>query len=85
MAILKAYPKVKLKMGGYTDSRGNAAMNKKLSAERSRSVMDKVVGVGIAASRFESEGYGAEHPVASNDTPEGRQQNRRVDVRVTAK
>ena len=84
-AILKDYPNVKLKLGGYTDSRGNAAMNKRLSAERARSVMDKVIGAGIAADRLASEGYGAEHPVASNDTPNGHQQNRRVDVRVTAK
>ena len=85
VAILRAYPAVKLKMGGYTDSRGNAALNVKLSGERAKSVLDRVVAAGIAADRLASEGYGAEHPVASNDTPDGRQQNRRVDVRVTAK
>ena len=84
-AILKAYPAVKLKLGGYTDSRGNAALNKKLSGQRAAAVQAKLGAAGTAADRLASEGYGAEHPLASNDTPEGRQQNRRVDACVTAK
>ncbi|MCC3152210.1 OmpA family protein [Hymenobacter sp. BT770] len=84
-AILKAYPAVKLKLGGYTDSRGDAALNRRLSGERAKTVLNRLVAAGIAADRLASEGYGPEHPVASNSTPEGRQQNRRVDVRVTAK
>ena len=84
-AILKAYPAVKLKLGGYTDSRGDAAMNLKLSGERAASIKAKLESMGVAADRLEAEGYGAQHPLASNDTPDGRQQNRRVDVRVTAK
>ena len=85
VAILKAYPTVKLKLGGYTDDRGDAAMNLKLSGERAAAIKAKVEAAGIAAARLESEGYGKDHPLATNATPEGRQQNRRVDVRVTAK
>ena len=84
--ILKAYPKVKLKVGGYTDNTGNAAANKKLSAERAKSVVAALVRSGIAAGRLVPEGYGSEHPVCpANDTEECRAKNRRISVRATAK
>ncbi|MCU0353341.1 MAG: DUF937 domain-containing protein [Cytophagales bacterium] len=85
VAILKAYPKVNLKIGGYTDNTGDAKANLKLSGDRAKTVMDELVKRGIDAKRLASEGYGDQFPVASNDTPEGRQQNRRVSCRVTAK
>ncbi|MEQ1739532.1 MAG: OmpA family protein [Methyloglobulus sp.] len=83
--VLKAYPKVKIKIGGYTDNTGNANGNKKLSNNRANAVKKAIVSKGIAADRMDAEGYGSDHPVATNDTPEGRQQNRRIDVRVTEK
>jgi OmpA-OmpF porin, OOP family len=83
--ILKAFPKVKIKIGGYTDNTGNAKSNVKLSANRANTVTSTLIKAGIDKSRLEAEGYGSEHPVASNDTAEGRQQNRRIDVRVTEK
>lgn len=83
--ILKAYPQVELKLGGYTDNTGSADVNKKLSQDRADSVKRELVKLGIAASRLDAEGYGQEHPVASNDTAEGRAQNRRIAVRVTKK
>jgi OmpA-OmpF porin, OOP family len=83
--ILKAYPNVKLKIGGYTDNVGNAASNMKLSASRAAAVSAALTAAGVDASRLEAEGYGVEHPVASNDTEEGRAQNRRIAARVTAK
>jgi K(+)-stimulated pyrophosphate-energized sodium pump len=83
--ILKAYPGTNIKLGGYTDNTGNASANQKLSADRARSVMNELAGLGIAASRMEAEGYGQEHPVASNDTEEGRAQNRRISILVTKK
>jgi K(+)-stimulated pyrophosphate-energized sodium pump len=83
--ILKAFPKAKLKIGGYTDNVGDAAANLKLSAERATNVKAAIEGLGIAADRLEAEGYGQDHPVASNDTEEGRAQNRRIAVRATAK
>lgn len=83
--ILKAYPKVKIKIGGYTDNTGKAKTNQKLSDNRAKAVKQALVTQEIKAGRIDAEGYGSEHPVASNDTDEGRQKNRRIDVRVTEK
>ena len=83
--ILKAHPAVNVKLGGYTDNTGNANSNLKLSGERAQSVKKELEGLGIADSRLEAEGYGQEHPVASNDTEDGRAQNRRISIRVTKK
>ncbi|MBH8571005.1 OmpA family protein [Microvirga sp. STS02] len=84
-AILKAFPNATLKFGGYTDNKGKAAVNMSLSADRANAARNAVVGNGIDGGRITAEGYGDAHPIASNDTPEGRAQNRRVDVRVTKK
>lgn len=84
-AILKAYPKVHVKIGGYTDNTGNAKANLKLSAARAKSVMDGLVAAGVDKLQLESEGYGDQHPVADNSTEDGRAQNRRIALRVTAK
>ncbi len=84
--ILKAYPKVTLKIGGYTDNQGKADANKKLSAARAEAVAKALVDLGAAKARVDPEGYGAEHPVcAANDTDECRAQNRRIAVRVKEK
>jgi K(+)-stimulated pyrophosphate-energized sodium pump len=83
--ILKAFPNVKVKVGGYTDNMGDAAANLKLSTERAASVKAALVGLGIEQTRIESEGYGTEHPIASNDTEEGRIQNRRIAISVREK
>jgi outer membrane protein OmpA-like peptidoglycan-associated protein len=84
-AILKAYPKVKIKLGGYTDNTGDAAANLQLSDQRAKNVMAELVKLGVDPSRLEAQGYGDEHPVADNNTEEGRQLNRRISLRVTAK
>ena len=81
--ILKAYPKLKVKIGGYTDITGDAAVNQKLSQDRADSVMKELVGFGVSPDRLRAEGYGGDHPVADNSTEEGRQRNRRVALRVT--
>lgn len=85
VAILKEYPSVHIKLGGYTDNTGSIARNKKLSQERADSVMGELVRQGIDQARLTAEGYGPEHPVASNDTPAGRAENRRIAIRVTQK
>jgi len=83
--IMKAIPIVEFKIGGYTDSTGDPAENKKLSQARAEAVMNALIEQGIDASRLTAEGYGSEFPVADNNTPEGREQNRRVAIRVTKK
>ena len=83
--ILKAYPNVNVKLGGYTDNTGNADANLKLSTDRAKSVQAELVKMGIADSRLDAEGYGQTNPVASNETEEGRAQNRRISIRVTKK
>jgi K(+)-stimulated pyrophosphate-energized sodium pump len=83
--ILNEFPSVNVKIGGYTDNVGAADANLKLSGSRADFVKIALIGRGIAAERMETEGYGQEHPIASNDTDEGRQQNRRISMRVTSK
>jgi outer membrane protein OmpA-like peptidoglycan-associated protein len=84
-AIMKAYPNVEIKIGGYTDNTGNPKTNMKLSQDRANSAMTELVKLGVSVARMKAEGYGDQFPVASNDTPEGRAQNRRTSVRVTKK
>jgi OOP family OmpA-OmpF porin len=67
---------------GYTDSVGSDAYNLKLSQRRANAVRDYLVGHGISADRLSTDGMGESQPVASNDTAEGRYQNRRVEFRV---
>jgi outer membrane protein OmpA-like peptidoglycan-associated protein len=83
--ILKAFPKVKLKIGGYTDNVGDPKANLKLSQDRANTVMAELVKLGVDKARLSAEGYGEQHPVGDNNTEEGRQQNRRIAVRVTEK
>lgn len=84
-AILAAYPRVRLKVGGYTDNSGDAAANQRLSQSRAQAVSQELTRMGVAANRLEAEGYGSQHPVADNGTPEGRASNRRVAIRALSK
>jgi outer membrane protein OmpA-like peptidoglycan-associated protein len=84
-AILKAYPQVRVKIGGYTDNSGDPGANRRLSEARAIAVMNTLKDNGIAEDRLEAEGYGDQHPIADNSTPEGRARNRRVAIRVTAR
>ena len=81
--ILKNTPAIaKLTIEGHTDSTGDAEMNKSLSQKRADAVKDYIVAKGIDAARLASVGFGAEKPIASNDTDEGRAKNRRVEFKV---
>jgi OOP family OmpA-OmpF porin len=84
-AILKAYPKVNIKLGGYTDNTGDTTANQKLSEERAKNVKAELEKLGVEPARLVAQGYGEEHPVMDNTTEEGRQKNRRISMRVTAK
>jgi OmpA-OmpF porin, OOP family len=83
--ILRAYPHVHVKIGGYTDNTGDPAANQTLSEARAKTVVDSLTAKGIDPSRLTSEGYGDQHPVADNSTEEGRAKNRRIALRVTQK
>jgi len=83
--ILKAFPNVNLKIGGYTDNTGDPKSNLKLSTDRAYNVMSELIKLGIDKSRLAAEGYGDKHPVADNATEEGRQLNRRISARVSKK
>jgi len=83
--ILKAYPQVKIRIGGYTDNTGDPAANLQLSQQRADNVMAELTRLGVAPSRMSAQGYGQENPVADNATEEGRQKNRRISLQVTEK
>jgi outer membrane protein OmpA-like peptidoglycan-associated protein len=83
--ILKAYPAVKVKIGGYTDNTGDPDANLKLSQDRATNVMNELIILGVPAERLSAEGYGQQYPIADNATDAGRQQNRRIALRVTQK
>ncbi|BBG65925.1 outer membrane protein A precursor [Hydrogenimonas sp.] len=78
--FMKEHPQTKVRLEGYTDSDGSAAYNLKLSAKRAEAVKKELISRGIEASRITTKAYGEENPVASNDTPEGKAQNRRVEA-----
>jgi OmpA-OmpF porin, OOP family len=84
-AILKAYPKAKVTIGGYTDNTGDAAANVTLSQQRADNVMAELGKLGVDPSRMTAKGYGQDHPIADNSTEEGRQKNRRISLHVTEK
>jgi len=78
--IVLAYPSLKLSVEGHTDSIGTDDYNQQLSEHRAEAVRDYLVQQGIPADSIQASGFGKTAPVASNDTPEGRQQNRRVEL-----
>jgi OOP family OmpA-OmpF porin len=80
---VKTFPEASIEISGHTDSTGSAAVNKQLSQRRAENVARFLVEVGgISASRIIATGYGRERPVASNETPEGRAANRRVEILI---
>ncbi|MEM6270934.1 MAG: OmpA family protein [Bacteroidota bacterium] len=80
--FLKANPDVKVEISGHTDNTGVADRVKSLSERRATRVRDWLLKAGVAGRQMQVAGYGMEHPIASNETEEGRQKNRRVEVEV---
>jgi outer membrane protein OmpA-like peptidoglycan-associated protein len=78
--ILLAYPSLHVSVEGHTDSVGSDDYNQSLSERRAQSVRDYFVAQRVAESSVEAHGFGKTEPIASNDTPEGRQANRRVEL-----
>ena len=81
--IVLAYQGLHLAVEGHTDSIGTDEYNRRLSEQRAQAVSDYLVAQGISSDAITASGFGKSEPVASNDTPEGRQQNRRVELVVS--
>lgn len=82
--VLKKYEDTNILFGGHTDSRGTEEYNQELSEKRARSVAEYAAFTGVDAERMTIIGYGETDPVATNETAEGMQQNRRVEVAIWA-
>ena len=83
--LLTDVPTMKIEISGHTDNRGSDEYNKNLSNQRAKAVYNRLIEKGIDASRLTFIGYGEEKPIATNDTEEGRQLNRRTEFKVLAK
>lgn len=81
--VLLQYPQTTIQIAGHTDSTGSEELNQKLSERRALSVLNALVNQGVAPARMRALGFGEGQPIADNNTPEGRQLNRRVVVTIT--
>lgn len=79
---LLAHPEVRIEVAGHTDSTGPYSLNTRLSRERAQSVMGYLASQGVDPSRMVARGYGPDRPIATNETLEGRAQNRRVELHL---
>ena len=84
VSVFKSYPDTNIKIFGYTDNTGAVEYNLKLSGERAASVQSYLASKGISGSRFSTVGMGIADPIASNESEEGRKQNRRVEFAIVA-
>jgi outer membrane protein OmpA-like peptidoglycan-associated protein len=82
--ILNEYPKSSLKITGHTDSVGSSESNLTLSEQRAEAVSRYLISQNVKSGRLTTLGYGERRPIASNDTVEGRAQNRRVEILIVA-
>jgi len=80
--LLSDHPELEITVEGHTDSQGSAAYNLRLSQQRSESVRDRLVEMGISGARLHPVGFGEVRPVSSNETAEGRARNGRVDFQI---
>jgi outer membrane protein OmpA-like peptidoglycan-associated protein/tetratricopeptide (TPR) repeat protein len=82
VTLLKETEKLRIEVSGHTDNTGSVQLNKKLSEARAKAVVDYLVKHGIDAKRLTYAGYGPDQPIESNDTPEGKASNRRVEFKI---
>jgi len=80
--VLNEYPQTHITISGHTDSTGSEEYNQKLSEQRAHAVKNALLGMGVSEARLQTIGFGKSKPIASNATEAGRQQNRRVEVRI---
>ena len=84
-SVLKAYPNAQVQLSGHTDNTGAADANQALSLSRANTVKDLLVNSGVGSDRISTTGHGQDRPIASNDTEQGKAQNRRIELTVTRK
>ncbi len=82
ITFMKQNPGIRIAINGHTDNVGQAVYNQTLSANRAKAVYDYLINAGISTDRLAYKGYGQTKPIATNDTEEGRQQNRRITFEV---
>ncbi|MBK9254508.1 MAG: OmpA family protein [Saprospiraceae bacterium] len=85
VGLLNQYPSLKVELGGHTDNVGAEDSNLELSQKRADNVREYLLSKGIDAGRISAKGYGQNLPVESNDTDEGKQKNRRTELRILSK
>lgn len=83
--LLNDVPTLKIEISGHTDNKSSAEFNQRLSEARAKSVVDYLTGKGISKDRLTAVGYGFTQPIATNDTEEGRQMNRRTEFKILSK
>jgi outer membrane protein OmpA-like peptidoglycan-associated protein len=81
-SFMKAQKTMVIEIAGYTDNIGKEEANLKLSQERADAIRDYLLKHGVHSSKIAAKGYGSSDPVATNDTPEGRQLNRRTEIHI---
>lgn len=81
--LMKDVPNLKIEISGHTDNTGSATVNETLSQQRAEAVVQYLTSKGISASRMRAKGYGSSAPVATNNSEDGRQQNRRTEFEIT--
>ena len=85
VGTMMKHPNYKWEIGGYTDKVGSVNYNIKLSQRRAQSVVDYLVSKGVVKKNLKIVGYGKDNPIATNETPEGRSMNRRVEIKILSK
>jgi len=85
VATMKEHPKYTWEIGGHTDAVGSSSYNKNLSRQRAQSVVDYLLNKGIERNMLKIVGYGEDNPIATNNTPEGKSMNRRVEIKLLSK
>lgn len=83
-SLLKKYSSIDVELSGHTDSTGDSAANKSLSESRASAVMNELIELGIPSNRMTYQGYGSSSPTDTNDTEEGRQNNRRTELKIVS-
>lgn len=85
MNALKQYPNISIEFAGHTDSQGDPESNMTLSQNRADAARNYLINNGVASDRVTAKGYGENEPIGDNETEEGRQQNRRTELRIISK